>query len=284
MGYSLGDEIPDAHRIAASSSEELQTLFSLQSPLFEAKNKKVLVDAHRGGARKGFPENCIATFEDTLKHIPAVLEIDPRITKDGIVVLMHDATLDRTTNGTGKVKDYTYEELQRLRLKDGEGNLTDFRIPTLKEAITWAKGKTILFLDKKDVPLETTMKILRELKAESWCMVIVYNYNEAKQYYTDNPNIMMEAFITKTADVERFGKTGVPWKNVIPFVGVVEPEAELYRLLREKNRPCMIGCTRAIDRSVREAGNNSIYKTLAEQGASIMETDLPLDAHQAIKR
>ena len=283
-GRSAG-EIPEQHLIAPASPTELKTLFSLkpESRFFGKDAPGYLVDAHRGGVRKGFPENCIETFEDTLKQMPAIFELDPRLTRDGIVVLMHDETIDRTTNGTGKVKDYTYAELQRFRLKDNAGNVTDYRIPTLKETIEWAKGKTVLVIDKKDVPLETTMKMIRTLKAETCCMVIVYNYDEAKKYYADNPNIVMEAFITKPEDVERFDKTGVPWKNVIPFVGTAEPDPELYRLLREKGRPCMIGCTRDIDRSVRESGDNSIYKKLIERGASIVETDLPMEAQAALK-
>jgi len=121
---------------------------------FRYKGKSTpLISGHRGGMIKGFPENSIETFENTLKHTQAFFEIDPRLTKDSVAVLMHDATLDRTTNGTGKVSDYNYAELQKLRLKDPEGNLTDARIPTLKEVILWSKGKTMVNLDKKDLPL-----------------------------------------------------------------------------------------------------------------------------------
>ena len=284
---SLG-QIPDQNLIAPSSPAELKVMFSLkpESRFFGKDAPGCLIDAHRGGVRKGLPENCIPTFEDTLKQMPVILEIDPRLTEDDVIVLMHDDTLNRTTNGTGKVRDYTYEELQQFRLKDNQGNVTDYRIPTLKEVIGWAKGKTILFIDKKDVPLETTMRIIRELNAETCCIVIAYNYDEAKRYYADNPNIVMEVFITKVEDVERFDKTGVPWENVIPFVGNVHPDPELYRLLKAKGRPCMIGCTgggaRSFDNMFRETRDSSIFRKLVENGASVMETDLPLEARAAL--
>jgi glycerophosphoryl diester phosphodiesterase len=57
-----------------------------------------IISGHRGGTTTGYPENCEATFKNTLKYTPAFFEIDPRLTKDSIVVLMHDETLDRTTN------------------------------------------------------------------------------------------------------------------------------------------------------------------------------------------
>ena len=286
-GRTLG-QIPEKHLIAPASPAEMQVMFSLkpESRFFGKDAPAYLIDAHRGGVRAGLPENCIPTFEDALKRIPVIVEIDPRLTKDDVVVLMHDETINRTTNGTGRVRDYTYEELQQFRLTDNQGNVTDYRIPTLKEVIGWAKGKTVLFLDKKDVPLETTMKIIRDLNAETCCAVIAYNYDEAKRYYSDNPNIMMEVFVTKVEDIERFDKTGVPWANVIPFVGNAELNLELVRLLRAKGRPCMIGCTgggaRSFDNVFRESKDNSVFKKLVEGGVSFMETDLPLELHAAL--
>lgn len=63
-----------------------------------------------------------------------MLEIDVWPTKDGELVLMHDATIDRTTTGSGKVSDLTYAELQQYYLKDANGKATNHRIPTLREA------------------------------------------------------------------------------------------------------------------------------------------------------
>ena len=64
---------------------------------------------------------------------------------------MHDPTLERTTTGKGRVVDFTLGELKQLRLKDNSGNVTEFQIPTLDEVLDWARGKTILVLDQKDV-------------------------------------------------------------------------------------------------------------------------------------
>ena len=106
-----------------------------------------MVSGHRGGYEEGYAEICIVGLENVLTLMPAFFEIDPRLTKDSVIVLMHDATLDRTTTGKGKIKDYTWEELQSLRLKDHSGKVTDCRIPTLEEVIVWSKGKTIFYFD-----------------------------------------------------------------------------------------------------------------------------------------
>ncbi|MFR7966022.1 MAG: glycerophosphodiester phosphodiesterase family protein, partial [Alistipes finegoldii] len=82
-----------------------------------APERPIVVSGHRGGMVTGYPENCIESFEKTLSMMPSFFEIDPRLTKDSVIVLMHDATIDRTTTGTGKVSDYTCEELQQFFLK-----------------------------------------------------------------------------------------------------------------------------------------------------------------------
>ena len=69
-----------------------------------AKGKRI-VSGHRGTIEAGLPENSIAAFEAVLRKTPAIFEIDPRYTKDSVAILMHDSTLDRTTNGKGKVSD-----------------------------------------------------------------------------------------------------------------------------------------------------------------------------------
>ncbi len=76
-------------------------------------NKSIpLVSAHRGGPVKGFPENCTATFANSIKYNPTIIETDIALSKDSVLVMMHDNTLDRSTTGTGKIDNYTYQELQ----------------------------------------------------------------------------------------------------------------------------------------------------------------------------
>src|SRR5690349_16453964 len=67
-----------------------------------------LISGHRGGPDTGAPENSLQAFEHSLTFTPATFEIDPRLTKDSVVVLLHDDTLDRTTTGKGKLNSYTW--------------------------------------------------------------------------------------------------------------------------------------------------------------------------------
>lgn len=88
---------------------------SSHNKLFQNKNK-VLVAAHRGNWKE-YPENSIPAIQSCIGTGVDIVEIDVQRTKDGNYVLMHDASIDRTTNGKGKVNDYTLKELQRFKLK-----------------------------------------------------------------------------------------------------------------------------------------------------------------------
>src|SRR5690554_2734116 len=166
-GFAFVQAQPEEiYTIRTKNSKQLKDFFRY------TEDRIPLVSAHRGGAREGFPENCIATFENTLKHTPAILEVDPQLTKDSVVILMHDFTLDRTSTGSGRISDHTWAELQQLKLKDTKGNVTEYRIPTLEEAINWARGKTILILDEKSVPTELTVKLIEKNKAEGFVMIM----------------------------------------------------------------------------------------------------------------
>ena len=85
-----------------------------------SNSANVLVAAHRGDWRHA-PENSIKGIENCIVMGVDIVEVDVRKTKDGKLVLMHDATINRTTNGTGKVSGHTLAELKELFLKDNQG-------------------------------------------------------------------------------------------------------------------------------------------------------------------
>jgi glycerophosphoryl diester phosphodiesterase len=273
------------HSFNLGSAKDLKELLSY------SKERVPLVSAHRGGARNGFPENCIATFENTLRYTHALLEVDPRYTRDGAIVLMHDATLERTTTGRGNVADYTLAQLKELRLKDPEGNVTDYRIPTLDEALEWAKGKTVLVLDQKTVQIEARVRKIREHQAQAHALVIAYSLEDAKRSYELDKEIMQEVMMPDRAAMERFARTGVPWQNVVAFVTHTSPaEKTIFQLLHEQGVLCIVGTSRTLDRDFT-AGKitdrrflTEKYQALIHEGVDILEADLGIEAGQALQQ
>lgn len=264
------------NRITPRTPQELRELFRYTGEPMH------LVSAHRGGSKAGFPENCIATFENTLEQTFAIIEIDPRYAKDGTIVVLHDAMLDRTTTGKGLLCDRTLPELKDLRLKDCDGRATSFRIPTLDEVLEWARGRTVLVIDQKDVPVQERVRKIEEHQAEAFTILIVYNFRDARKCYDLNKDIMMEVMIPDRQKFRQFDETQIPWRNIIAFAGHTPPgDRELLRMIHAKGTCCMVGTSRNIDRELiagRALGVGAFeqrYRGLLQLGADIIETDLP---------
>lgn len=119
--------------------------------LDHSDDAKILTAAHRGQWRDA-PENSLPAIEAAFDDGAEIVELDVRLTSDGVPVLMHDETVDRTTNGTGKVSSFTLAEIRELRLKEHLGgaqtSITDERIPTLAEAMKVAADRGLVNLDK----------------------------------------------------------------------------------------------------------------------------------------
>ena len=110
-----------------------------------------LLAAHRGGALL-WPENSLLAFRNAVALGADFIEFDVHLSRDGEVMVIHDPTLDRTTNGQGAVKDRTVAELKTLRLKDRAGAVTGETVPTLAEvtAVASQAGRRMLLEIKVD--------------------------------------------------------------------------------------------------------------------------------------
>jgi len=99
--------------------------------------------AHRGASGHA-PENTLAAFRLAIEHKADGIELDVMLTKDGYAVVIHDDTVDRTTDGSGRVKDFTLAELQALDAGNGE------KIPTLQDVLAEFGGQCLLNIELKN--------------------------------------------------------------------------------------------------------------------------------------
>ncbi len=130
----------------------------------------ILISAHRGNTGQA-PENTLAAYKDALKVGVDYVEIDVRTTLDGKLVILHDATLNRTTNGEGPLKNKRIVELRELSAGKGFIEFNKERIPTLKEVCQlisrwniWHKKKTYIYVDCKDVAPAPLVETLEKYK------------------------------------------------------------------------------------------------------------------------
>lgn len=194
------------------------------------------VSAHRGGARDGLPENAISTFEAALRDAPVFLEIDVRAARDGLVV-MHDETVDRTTNGHGAIADMTVAEVTALTL-DG----SDAHPPSLREALDWAADKTVLELDiKPDVRFEDVIAEVRDAGAMNRVIFVTYSVGAAARLARLAPEAMLYVTIRSARDLDELERRHVDLSHVVAWTGDDAPDAELNRALAARGVEARLG-------------------------------------------
>ncbi len=163
--------------------------------------------AHRGGIVPGYPENTLAAFRQAIRHGADAIEVDLRGTKDGQIVIMHDETIDRTTNGRGRVADRTLAELKKLDAGGGE------RIPTYEEVLQLASGTGVkLLLDIKQSPVLDKPQVVRLTEKYNAVLNVIVgprNLEDLRAFRALNPNLRTLGFVAKIEDIEPFVGAGV---------------------------------------------------------------------------
>lgn len=144
-----------------NQGKSVNTAGYIRKKLMDRDQHYVHVVSHRGDWKQ-FPENSLDAINSIIQMSGDVVEIDVQRTKDGQLILMHDERLDRTTNGKGLIAETTFADIQKLFLKDHNGNVTQHKVPTLKEVLLMSKGRIMLNLDKADRFFEQVVALLQE--------------------------------------------------------------------------------------------------------------------------
>jgi glycerophosphoryl diester phosphodiesterase len=256
------------HYLSFTDTKDLQLFLNAKKTTYP------LISVHRGGPMKGFPENCIETFENATSYQPVIIEFDVALSKDSALVIMHDDKLDRTTDGTGPIGSYSYAELQKIHLKDNEGTVTAFKIPTLDQVLTWGKNKVLFTIDLKEgVPYRKIVEAVRKTHSESNSIVITYNANQAAEVHKLAPDLMISASVGGKEDLDRLNSMGVPNDRIVAFVGVSAPNKSVYEYLHSKGISCILGTMGNLDKSAAANPNRKVYYNLVANGANILSSD-----------
>lgn len=216
--------------------------------------------------------------------MPTVIECDINLTKDSVLIMMHDDSFNRTSTGKGNISDSSFAYSQTLMLKDNFGALTNYRIPTLSQVLEWGKDKAAFTLDvKKNVPFEKVVAELQRQKAHRYAAIITYNANDAAKVHQLDPNIMLSVTIRNQEEYNRHHELGIPDNRMIAFVGTREPDANWLQTLHSKGIRCILGTLGNLDKMAAARGD-SLYNKWYTMGADMMSTDRPLEAWKVLKR
>ena len=129
---------------ASAQNRAERILRELRNP----QSDYVAVISHRGDWRN-WPENSIPAIESVIRMGVDIMELDLKLTKDSVLVLCHDKTINRTTSGKGKIAEITYDSIRRCCLRSGHGiKMPKYHMPTLAEALDVCRNRAMINIDK----------------------------------------------------------------------------------------------------------------------------------------
>lgn len=260
---------------------------SLVAVLHDNHAQRVLVVSHRGDWRNA-PENSLQAFQNCIDMGVDMIELDLKKTKDNQLVLMHDNTIDRTTDGHGKPSDYTLDELRRFHLKNGLGRPTFHHIPTLEEALNLCKGRILINIDKGYEYFADAYKLL--VKTGTLNQVVIKSGYALDKVRRDNGDVLSKVIYMPIINLDEPGA-----EKKIDEYATIKPVAmeccfndatpEVLRLIKKvidsgskvwiNSLWPSLNAGHDDDSAVELHEPDANWGWILQQGASIIQTDRP---------
>lgn len=255
-------------------------------------DNKVMVVAHRGDWREA-PENSVWAVKKAIEKGVDMAEIDLAMTKDSVLILMHDNTIDRTTTGKGKPSDFTLAEIKKLHLRDGLGVETQMTVPTLQEILEVSDGKILLNLDKG---FDFIKQVYPLVKKRNMLDQILFkgheSYTEFNRKYGDIKNEIHYMPIIQLGKEEDLKKISEYLKNYKVYgfeftIGTTEKNLIDFKKLKESKVKIWVNSLWPH----HNAGNNDdlvldhpdLYDWYINKGVNIIQTDRPKELIHYLK-
>jgi len=161
---------------------------------------------HRGTGSLSLwaPENTLAAHDMAWRMGADSVEVDVRDTVDGVPVLMHDSTVDRTTDGTGSVADMTLDEIRALRIQPLNPIVPVQSVPTFAEALAYLKGKMMVYVDIKSVNVQHLVEVIDSAGMLNVTYLLIGSIAEGEEARSQNPDVALMPVISSEAEVQAY--------------------------------------------------------------------------------
>ncbi len=172
------------------------TVAHAQGLAAKLRSGRILLGGHRGNAAE-CPENTLTSFQSAIELGVDVIELDVHRSEDGGLAVIHDHLLDRTTDGSGLVRDYTMAELKRFDAGSWKDpRFRGERIPSLDEVLAVAKGKVGVTIEIKNLPLpyagieEAVVRAVKDAGMTHDVAVISFDHRSVQRIGEIEPEIL----------------------------------------------------------------------------------------------
>lgn len=244
-------------------------------------NKKVLVAAHRAAHSK-HPENSIAAIKESIRIGVHIIEMDVRQTEDGELILMHDRTIDRTSNGIGEVQNLKWTDIKGFNLKH-ESQLTSEKIPTFEEALILCKDKILIDIDFKEDDIEAVQKayaLIKKYEVQDQVMFYLYDYRYIPLLQQINPNVKIMPRARNEIDIKNIYNY-----DAIKIIHIDDSfyNAKLMKKMIRKGYRVWINSLGKFDKIEKEQKNKGFDELFKMKYINVIQTDLPEELLNYIK-
>lgn len=246
------------------------------------------VAGHRGaGGDLGriAPEDTLAAYRAAIALGVDLVETDPRPTADGVIVNVHDTTVDRTADGTGEVSKMTFAEVRALRVRSDRfpGDFSCERIPTLEEVLVTSRGRAIVLVDaNKNDRVAAMVEAIRKADALDWAVFDTDDLAKIDAALALEPRLMIMPRVQK---VEDMAPIQAKYASHVPVF--VEISQDVFPKTVTEVRA--MGSRPFTDVFITDVGVKSgvdrkAYLDFYEKGASALQSDLPDEVLKALGR
>lgn len=248
----------------------------------------LLIAAHRGGPTSQYPENALETLQHGFDRDIRAFEIDIATSRDGVLFLLHDRSLGRTTTGSGSVADTDWADIRNLNLVDNEGLATSYRPPTLSETLEWAVNAGVLLeIDKKETTgWRSVIKAVENANAQNNVLLITYTDEDAALVQRLAPEIMLTASARGGRDIAKLEELGVDPTRLVAWTGTRSEDPAAWERLAIEGVEAAFGTLgrrgERLDDAYWSDENPSEYKDLVRNGVVLLATDEPLRVADAL--
>lgn len=233
-------------------------------------NGDVMVAAHRAAHAK-YPENSIDAIREAIRLNVDLVEIDVKVSKDGVPFLMHDRTMDRTTNGKGDPEQLSWSELQELSIVD-KGKVTRYKIPSLEAALAAAHGKILVDLDLKTDRIDDVIRIVEKTDMQDDVLFFDSDFAVLQRVRSKNANFMIMPRAYSAAQADSAIVLFDPPVVHIDFDCYTD---ETVKIIKGSLARIWINALGEPDADIRSGRPKKAMKKLLSQGANIVQTDEP---------
>lgn len=281
--------------MAAACSQKEQYANRAEKILAEINDPNsdyIVVISHRGDWRN-YPENSIPAIESIIRMGVDMMELDVKMTKDSVLVLMHDKTVNRMTEGKGLVSDFTYDSLSTLRMRRAHNVLTDsIKVPTLREALLCCKDRILVNVDHAYPYYKEIVELTEELGVTGQVLMKgksnIDKVNEDMSKHENNLLYMPIIDINKPKGQALFAEYQT--RGIVPMAYEVcwqKPGEEIDNCVETIHKtgaklwvntlwPSLCGGYGNDDDAALDAADPAdVYGQYVEMGASMIQTDRP---------